>query len=126
MKCELEELRNIPVEIIQYGMTKSAQLFISRGLAKSLKATGVTVNSVLPGPTWSEGFEAFVEEMVGSRSMEETKNEFCTEARPSSLIQRLITTDEVASMVAYVCSSRAAATTGAALRCDGGIVDTCY
>lgn len=121
-----ESAINIPVEMIQYGMTKSAQLSISRGLAKLLKATGVTVNSVLPGPTWSEGVEAFVEKMAGSNSMEDTKNEFFTEDRPSSLIQRFITTDEVASMVAYVCSTQAAATTGAALRCDGGMVNTCY
>ena len=117
---------NIPVEMIQYGMTKSAQLSISRGLAKAMKSTGVTVNSVLPGPTWSEGVEKFVEDMAGGNSIESTKEEFFDEARPGSLIQRFATTDEVASLVAYVCSEQAAATTGAALRCDGGIVDTCF
>ena len=117
---------NIPVEMIQYGMTKSAQLSISRGLAKAMKSTGVTVNSVLPGPTWSEGVEKFVEDMAGDKSIESTKDEFFDEARPGSLIQRFATTDEVASLVAYVCSEQAAATTGAALRCDGGIVDTLF
>lgn len=117
---------NIPVEMVHYGMTKSAQLSISRGLAKVMKSTGVTVNSILPGPTWSEGVEQFVEEMAGNQSIEATKDKFFDEARPGSLIQRFATTDEVASMVAYVCSEQAAATTGAALRCDGGIVDTCF
>ncbi|QDT07352.1 3-oxoacyl-[acyl-carrier-protein] reductase FabG [Rubripirellula lacrimiformis] len=117
---------SIPVEMIQYGMTKSAQLSISRGLAKAMKATGVTVNSVLPGPTWSEGVEQFVEDIAGDKSIDETKKAFFQEARPASLIQRFATTDEVAALVAYVCSEQAAATTGAALRCDGGIVDTCF
>lgn len=121
-----ESAINIPVEMVHYGMTKTAQLSISRGLAKTLKDTGVTVNSVLPGPTWSDGVEEFVEKLAAGRSIEQTKRDFFRDARPGSLIQRFATTDEVAALVAYVCSTRASATTGAALRCDGGLVDTCF
>lgn len=121
-----ESAINIPVEMIHYGMTKTAQLSISRGLAKAMKGTGVTVNSVLPGPTWSEGVEVFVEKMAEGKSVEQTKRDFFRDARPSSLIQRFATVDEVAALVAYVCSRQASATTGAALRCDGGLVDTCF
>lgn len=117
---------NIPTEMVHYGMTKTAQLAVSRGLAKTLIDTGVTVNCVLPGPTWSEGVEQFVEEMTGDGSIEETKKDFFKDARPGSLIQRFATVDEVANLVAYVCSQHAGATTGSALRCDGGIVDTCF
>lgn len=121
-----ESAINIPVEMIHYGMTKTAQLSISRGLAKAMKGTGITVNSVLPGPTWSEGVEVFVEKMAEGKSVEQTKRDFFRDARPSSLIQRFATVDEVAALVAYVCSRQASATTGAALRCDGGLVDTCF
>ena len=117
---------NIPVEMVHYGMTKTAQLAVSRGLAKTMKGTGVTVNSVLPGPTWSEGVEQFVEDMAAGKDIEEVKEKFFTDARPSSLIQRFALVEEVAALVAYLCSEQAAATTGAALRCDGGIVDTCF
>lgn len=121
-----ESAINIPVEMIHYGMTKTAQLSISRGLAKAMKDTGVTVNSVLPGPTWSDGVEVFVEKMAAGKSVEQTKKDFFRDARPSSLIQRFATVDEVAALVTYVCSRQASATTGAALRCDGGLVDTCF
>ncbi|QGJ70350.1 D-beta-hydroxybutyrate dehydrogenase [Planctomycetales bacterium 10988] len=121
-----ESAINIPTEMVHYGMTKTAQLAVSRGLAKTLKDTGVTVNSVLPGPTWSEGVETFVEQMAEGGDVEETKKAFFEEARPSSLIQRFADTEEVAALVTYLCSGQAAATTGAAMRCDGGIVDTCF
>lgn len=117
---------NIPSEMVHYGMTKTAQLAVSRGLAKTLKNTGITVNSVLPGPTWSEGVEKFVEDLSDGANVDETKDKFFEEGRPGSLIQRFATVDEVASLVAYLCGRQAAATTGAALRCDGGIVDTCF
>ena len=117
---------NIPVEMVHYGMTKTAQLAISRGLAKTMKGTGVTVNSVLPGPTWSEGVEQFVEDLAAGADIDAVKEKFFIEARPSSLIQRFATTDEVAAMVVFLCSEHAATTTGAAVRCDGGIVDTCF
>jgi NAD(P)-dependent dehydrogenase (short-subunit alcohol dehydrogenase family) len=114
----------IPVEMIHYGMTKTAQLAVARGLAESLAGSGVTVNSVLPGPTASEGVGAFVTQLARSRGVgsAEVEREFFATARPSSLLQRFATPDEVASMIAYVCSARAAATTGAALRVDGGVV----
>jgi NAD(P)-dependent dehydrogenase (short-subunit alcohol dehydrogenase family) len=105
-------------------MTKTAQLAIARGLAESLAGSGVTVNSVLPGPTASEGVGAFVADLARSRGVQaaEVEREFFATARPSSLLQRFATPDEVASMIAYVCSERASATTGAALRVDGGVV----
>ncbi len=121
-----ESAINIPVEMVHYGVTKTAQLAVSRGLAKTLKNTGITVNCVLPGPTWSDGVEQFVEDLSGGSSVEQTKRDFFQNARPGSLIQRFATVDEVASLVTYLCSQQAAATTGAALRCDGGIVDTCF
>ncbi|TWT99626.1 3-oxoacyl-[acyl-carrier-protein] reductase FabG [Botrimarina colliarenosi] len=121
-----ESALNIPVEMVHYGMTKTAQLSVARGLAKTLSGTGVTVNSVLPGPTWSEGVEQFVREMAESEGISEQqmKEEFVPRNRPGSLIERFAEPAEVASLVAYVCSERASATTGAALRVDGGIVDT--
>lgn len=121
-----ESAINIPVEMIHYGMTKTAQLAVSRGLAKTLKATGVTVNCVLPGPTWSEGVEQFVKDVAGDSDLTKTKEAFFKENRPSSLIQRFADVNEVAATVAFLCSQQAAATTGSAVRCDGGIVDTCF
>jgi len=114
----------IPVEMIHYGVTKTAQLAVARGLAESVAGTGITVNSVLPGPTRSRGVGDFVEALAASekKSFEETERDFFKNARPSSLIQRFATPNEVASMVAYVVSPRASATTGAALRVDGGVV----
>lgn len=118
-----ESAINIPVEMIHYGMTKTAQLAISRGLAEMTKGTNVTVNSVLPGPTFSEG----VQEMTGlddGGDREEVEKEFFSSARPTSLIQRFAETQEVANMVAYVASPLSSATNGASLRVDGGVVKT--
>jgi len=114
----------IPVEMIHYGMTKTAQLAVARGLAESLAGTNVTVNSVLPGPTASEGVGGFVAQLAASsgKSAAEVERDFFKTGRPSSLIQRFTQTSEVAAMIAYICSTQASATTGAALRVDGGVV----
>jgi NAD(P)-dependent dehydrogenase (short-subunit alcohol dehydrogenase family) len=114
----------IPAEMIHYGMTKTAQLAIARGLAETMAGSGVTVNSVLPGPTRSEGVVTFVERMAAQRGIdfETMEKEFFQHARPSSLLQRFATVEEVASMIVYVCSEAASATNGAALRVDGGVV----
>jgi NAD(P)-dependent dehydrogenase (short-subunit alcohol dehydrogenase family) len=121
-----ESAINIPVEMVHYGMTKTAQLAVARGLAKTLSGTGVTVNSVLPGPTWTDGVEEFVREMAKAEGASEAdmKRDFVPKNRPTSLIQRFATAEEVASLVAYLCSDLASATNGAAVRVDGGIVDT--
>jgi NAD(P)-dependent dehydrogenase (short-subunit alcohol dehydrogenase family) len=115
---------NIPKEMIDYGMTKTAQLAISRGLAESVAGTGVTVNAVLPGPTRSEGLEGWLRPAAEARDvpLEVIEKEFIDRMRPTSLIQRFASTEEVANMVVYVCSQQASATTGAALRVDGGVV----
>jgi NAD(P)-dependent dehydrogenase (short-subunit alcohol dehydrogenase family) len=114
----------IPAEMIHYGMTKTAQLAVARGLAESLAGTGVTVNSVLPGPTASEGVGNFVAQLAQARGVDAAtvEREFFATARPSSILQRFLTTGEVAAMIAYVCSAAASGTTGAALRVDGGVV----
>jgi NAD(P)-dependent dehydrogenase (short-subunit alcohol dehydrogenase family) len=114
----------IPAEMIHYGMTKTAQLAVARGLAETLSGTGVTVNSVLPGPTASEGVGDFVTRLAHSRGVDAAtvEKEFFATARPSSLLRRFATPEEVAAMIAYVCSVQSAATTGAALRVDGGVV----
>ena len=119
-----ESALNIPVEMIHYGMTKTAQLAVARGLAESVAGTGVTVNSVLPGPTRSEGVADFFGKLAKEQgvSQSEMETQFIAQHRPTSLIKRLATPDEVANMVVYVCSPQAAATTGAALRVDGGVV----
>jgi NAD(P)-dependent dehydrogenase (short-subunit alcohol dehydrogenase family) len=116
---------NIPVEMIHYGMTKAAQLAISRGLAQSVAGTGVTVNAVLPGPTKSEGVGDFVAKLAKERGLSDQEMEtlFFKEGRPTSLIRRFASVEEVANMVVYVCSKEASATTGAALRVDGGVVN---
>lgn len=122
-----ESAINIPKDMIHYGFTKTAQLSISRGLAKRLAGSSVTVNSVLPGPTLSEGVEQMlasaVEESKG-KSVEEVAADFVKAHRPSSIIQRAATVEEVANMVVYVASPLSSATAGAALRVDGGVVDT--
>jgi NAD(P)-dependent dehydrogenase (short-subunit alcohol dehydrogenase family) len=117
---------NIPSDMIHYGFTKTANLSVSRGLAKRMAGTGVTVNAVLPGPTLSDGVEALLKgaaEKAG-QTMEQAGAAFVRAKRPSSIIQRAASSEEVANMVVYVCSLQASATTGAALRVDGGVVDT--
>jgi NAD(P)-dependent dehydrogenase (short-subunit alcohol dehydrogenase family) len=119
-----ESALQIPSEMIHYGMTKTAQLAISRGLAETTAGTNVTVNTVLPGPTDSEGVETFVEQMAAARkiSREEVEKEFFSSVRPSSLLKRFARVDEVAAMVVFVCSPVSSATNGAALRVDGGVL----
>ena len=121
-----ESAIQIPVEMIHYGMTKTAQLAVSRGMAETCAGTGVTVNAVLPGPTRSAGVDEFVAKLSGGRSFAEFEQEFFRVVRPTSLLKRFATTDEVASLVAYVCSPVASATNGAALRVDGGVVRSCF
>lgn len=115
---------NIPPEMMHYGMTKTAQLAVSRGLAEAARGTGVTVNAVLPGPTRSEGVGAFIAKLASDKrqTQEEAERSFIAVNRPTSLLGRLATVEEVASMVVYVCSPQASATSGAALRVDGGVV----
>ena len=115
---------NIPVEMIHYGVTKTAQIALARGLAETTAGTGVTVNSVLPGPTRSEGVEKFVEDLAKGQGTEAAtvEAEFFRTARPTSLIRRFAAPEEVAALVVYVCSPRASATNGAALRVDGGLL----
>jgi NAD(P)-dependent dehydrogenase (short-subunit alcohol dehydrogenase family) len=117
---------NIPIEMIHYGTTKTAQLAIARGLAQLTRGTAVTVNSVLPGPTMSEGVETFVKDLAkqNGQSVEEAAANFVKQHRPSSLLQRFASTEEIANLVVYVCSKEASATNGAALRAEGGIVNT--
>ena len=116
----------IPAEMIHYGMTKTAQLAVSRGLAETCAGTGVTVNAVLPGPTRSDGVDEFVKQLSGGKPFAEFEKEFFASVRPSSLLKRFASTAEVAHLVVYVCSPLASATNGAALRVDGGVVRTCF
>jgi NAD(P)-dependent dehydrogenase (short-subunit alcohol dehydrogenase family) len=120
-----ESALNIPADMVHYGFTKTAQLSIARGLAKRVAGTGVTVNSVLPGPTLSEGVAKMLKDTrVTGQSLEDAGAAFVKANRPSSIIQRAASVEEVANMIVYVCSPQASATTGAALRVDGGVVDT--
>jgi NAD(P)-dependent dehydrogenase (short-subunit alcohol dehydrogenase family) len=121
-----ESALNVPKEMIHYGTTKTAQLAVSRGLAEMTKGTAVTVNSVLPGPTMSEGVETFVKELArqNGQSVEEAASQFVKQFRPTSLLQRFATPEEIANMVIYVASKEASATNGAALRAEGGIVNS--
>jgi NAD(P)-dependent dehydrogenase (short-subunit alcohol dehydrogenase family) len=121
-----ESAINTPGGMIHYGMTKTAQLAVSRGLADSCAGTAVTVNAVLPGPTHSAGADEFVKQLSGGKPFAEFEKEFFKSVRPTSLLKRFITTEEVASFVAYLCSPLAAATNGAALRVDGGVVQACF
>ena len=116
----------IPAEMIHYGMTKTAQLAVSRGLAETCAGTGVTVNAVLPGPTRSDGVDDFIRQLSGGKPFAEFENEFFQSVRPSSLIKRFATTEEVANLVVYICSPLSSATNGAALRVDGGVVRACF
>jgi len=115
-----------PPEMIHYGMTKTAQIAIARGLAELVSGTGITVNSVLPGPTRSEGVETFVDKLSGGKPFEEFEKEFFEKARPTSIIKRFASVEEVASLVAYVASPLSSATTGAALRVEGGILKSAF
>jgi NAD(P)-dependent dehydrogenase (short-subunit alcohol dehydrogenase family) len=119
-----ESALNIPMEMIHYGVTKTAQISLARGLAEMTAGTQVTVNSVLAGPTRSEGVDGFLQEMARSQgsSTAALEKEFFRSVRPSSLLKRFATPQEVASMVVYVCSPVASATNGAALRVEGGVV----
>lgn len=119
-----ESAIQIPDEMIHYGMTKTAQIAVSRGLAELTKGTGVTVNTVLPGPTFSEGAGDFIEKLAKdqNKSIQDIEKEFFKYMRPTSLLQRFTSTDEVANMVAYIASPLSSATNGAALRADGGVV----
>jgi len=119
-----ESALQIPVQMIHYGMTKTAQLAIARGLAELTIGTHVTVNSVLPGPTASEGVDTMVNQLANSQkvSPQEVEKQFFKSARPSSLLQRFAKPEEVANLVAFVCSPLSSATNGAALRVDGGVV----
>jgi NAD(P)-dependent dehydrogenase (short-subunit alcohol dehydrogenase family) len=120
-----ESALNIPADMIHYGFTKTAQLSIARGLAKRAAGTGVTVNSVLPGPTLSAGLaEMLKNTMLAGQSLEDAGAAMVKAIRPSSIIQRAASVEEVANMIVYACSPQASATTGAALRVDGGVVDT--
>jgi NAD(P)-dependent dehydrogenase (short-subunit alcohol dehydrogenase family) len=121
-----ESALQIPAEMIHYGMTKTAQLAVSRGLAETTAGTNVTVNTVLPGPTDSEGVATFVEQMAAARkvSREEVEKEFFRSVRPSSLLKRFARVDEVAALVAFVCSPLSSATNGAALRVEGGVIQS--
>ena len=118
----------IPAEMIHYGMTKTAQLAVSRGLAEAVAGTGITVNCVLPGPTKSRGVGDFVEALAKQegKTFEQFETEFFKKVRPTSLIKRFARPEEVASLVAYVASPLSSATTGAALRVDGGVVKSAF
>ncbi|KOG88932.1 SDR family NAD(P)-dependent oxidoreductase [Streptomyces varsoviensis] len=115
----------IPAEMIHYGMTKTSLLAVGRGFAKDSAGTGVTVNSVVAGPTHTGGVEGFVRELVGDElPWDEAQREFMIKHRPQSLLQRLIEPEEIANLVVYLASPYASATTGGAVRVDGGYVDS--
>ncbi|HZE42874.1 MAG TPA: SDR family oxidoreductase [Steroidobacteraceae bacterium] len=118
----------IPAEMIHYGMTKAAQIAVARGLAEATAGTGITVNSVLPGPTRSRGVGDFVADWAAKsgKSAQTVEDEFFKTARPTSLIKRFATPEEVAAMVTFVASPLSAATNGAALRVDGGVVKSAF
>jgi NAD(P)-dependent dehydrogenase (short-subunit alcohol dehydrogenase family) len=119
-----ESAINIPVEMIHYGMTKTAQIAVARGVAESITGTNVTANSVLVGPTASEGVGDFVQSMALQQaiSKDQVEKEFFEKVRPSSLLKRFASADEVASLVTFIASPLSAATNGAALRVDGGVL----
>ncbi len=116
----------IPVEMIHYGMTKTALLAVSRGIAEACAGTGVTSNAILPGPTLSEGVQEFVAKLSGGISFQEFEKEFFGKVRPTSLVRRFASPEEVATLVAYICSPLSSLTNGAALRVEGGIIKSCF
>lgn len=119
-----ESAFNIPADMIHYGVSKTADVSLARGLAKRMAGTGVTVNSILPGPTLSEGVAAMLKDAVAAgKTLEEAGADFVKAHRPSSIIQRPARVEEVANMAVYIASPLASATTGAALRVDGGVID---
>lgn len=121
-----ESAFQIPAEMIHYGVTKSAQVSLARGLAETTAGTGVTVNSVLPGPTRSEGVETFVEKLSGGKDFGGFEREFFEKVRPTSLLKRFENVDEIAALVAFVCSPLASAINGAAVRAEGGILKSAF
>jgi len=121
-----ESAFQIPAEMIHYGVTKSAQVSLARGLAETTAGTGVTVNSVLPGPTRSEGVEAFVEKLPGGKNFSEFEREFFETVRPTSLLRRFETVEEIAAVVAFVCSPLASVINGAAVRAEGGVLKSAF
>ena len=123
-----ESALQIPAEMIHYGVTKTAQIALARGLAETVAGTGITVNSVLPGPTKSRGVVDFVGALTqgSKKNFEEFEVDFFKAVRPTSLIKRFARPEEVASLVTYVASPLASAITGAALRVDGGVVKSAF
>jgi NAD(P)-dependent dehydrogenase (short-subunit alcohol dehydrogenase family) len=123
-----ESAQQIPTEMIHYGMTKTAQVAVARGLAQSVAGTGVTVNSILAGPTASEGAGVFVESMAKQQGVTkaEIEKQFFSTARPSSLLKRFETTEEVAAVVAFIASAQATAINGSAVRAEGGVVQSIF
>ena len=123
-----ESALQIPEEMIHYGVTKTAQIAVARGLAELTKGTGVTVNTVLPGPTFSEGAGVFIKDMAAKegKTVQEMEAQFFRTARPTSILQRFTTPDEIGSTVAYFASELSSATNGAAIRADGGVVKSAF
>jgi NAD(P)-dependent dehydrogenase (short-subunit alcohol dehydrogenase family) len=119
-----ESAVQIPAEMVHYGVTKTAQVAVARGIAETLVGTNVTCNTVLPGPTASEGVQTFVEQLAGQqhKTRADVEREFFEHARPTSLLKRFEQPEEIAAMIVYVCSARASGTNGSALRVDGGVV----
>jgi NAD(P)-dependent dehydrogenase (short-subunit alcohol dehydrogenase family) len=123
-----ESAQHIPAEMVHYGMTKTAQVAIARGIADSVAATGVTVNSILAGPTASEGVGGFVEDMAKQQGVTkaEIEKQFFSTVRPTSLLKRFETPEEVAAVVAFVASAQAVAINGSAVRAEGGVIRSIF